>query len=399
MRRIFLITQVLLLAVALLLAAAPPAIASVERPPISIPLMAGKDMQVGRVIVGNDGEEWIKVKYKLSEDWLLKETHLHVTDDADKIPTTKKGNPIPGHFVKNDEWDPPKPETVYKFPMEKWPVGTLLFIAAHAVVVQIEDDEVIREETAWGGFPDAPVGPPPDTDPEEWERPFVWRFVERGNWATYFARLVGPQLSADEGASAVWTDEEAKTGSHSYKLDVSGALPAGTEARLQIGLRQFELGQINLISWWEYLDTGYPPHVDIFLDVNENGEWDGYAGGDEKLIFEYAYNGHLAEGWPTYGAETGDWYPTFNDDGLGPNQVEEDALGWAGSGPAGGPDQVLETLGNWQSPSGVTYNTGYGERTIDEHTSILWVQIEVDNWLAPTLAYVDDIVIDMEILP
>jgi len=112
---------------------------------VSFPLFAGKDLRVGDVLVWNDENE-VCVKYQLSdtaleEGWLLYETHLAVATDLDKIPHTKKGNPIPGQFpYGNDELGGVEEDGLYCIPFGK-EEGELdvgcdddIVIAAHAVV-------------------------------------------------------------------------------------------------------------------------------------------------------------------------------------------------------------------------------------------------------------------------
>ena len=198
------------------------------------------------------------------------------------------------------------------------------------------------------------------------------------------------ETTDDDDAKAELSDEQAHSGSESVHLETTGTEGGGDEARIVIPLPDgTTLGDIDSISWWEYNVAGYPPHVDMFLDVNKNTTYDGYPD-DDVLVFEYAYNAisHYGEGGPTYGAETGAWYQTFSDDGNGPAQVDDPASAWPGSGPPGPPGAIeLNTLADWQSVSGITYDS----KTVDSTTPVLWLEIEVDNWIAQTEAYVDDI--------
>jgi len=94
-------------------------------------LVAGKDFEVGTVIVSNDTEN-LYVKYLITApNWCLTETHLHVAESWEVIPQ-KNGNPIPGKFDYKLEHDCVK-EYTYEVPWVLEPC-TKLFIAAHAVV-------------------------------------------------------------------------------------------------------------------------------------------------------------------------------------------------------------------------------------------------------------------------
>ncbi|HEY45441.1 MAG: hypothetical protein AMJ88_06200 [Anaerolineae bacterium SM23_ 63] len=124
-------------------------------------LIAGQHIDVGNVEVWNDGSN-LFVQYVTSGDWCLTETHLAVAGSIEQIPTTKKGNPIPGQFDYKSEYDPypcVKNPDPYVIPLS-WGIGESVYIAAHAAVVQplgdcyesvwqIGDVEVVNETTGW----------------------------------------------------------------------------------------------------------------------------------------------------------------------------------------------------------------------------------------------------------
>ena len=177
-------------------------------------------------------------------------------------------------------------------------------------------------------------------------------------------------------------------GQDEFFLEATGDV--GDEDRIVIPMPLgFTLGELNTISWREYLVKGYPPHVDVFLDMGDS------------LNFEYAYNTetHYGEGQITgdtaYGALKDAWYATFSDDENGPVQINADAKAWPNSGPPGPPGSIeLHTLANWQSETGVTYTTNGEEKTINADSVVTKLEIEVDNWIVQTEAYVDDIKIN-----
>jgi hypothetical protein len=165
---------------------------------------------------------------------------------------------------------------------------------------------------------------------------------------------------------------------------------AGTEARIIVGLPAgTTLSNITSISWQEYLVQGYPPHVDIILDLDNDGI------GDDALVVEYAYNTatHYAEAHTAteaYGAQTGAWYNTFNDDGNGPSSVTDTTFAWLNSGapgpyPPDGINMIGDTLANWKA------GTVSGGGSVDGSTKVLRLEIEIDNWIRDTDAYVDSI--------
>ena len=193
-------------------------------------------------------------------------------------------------------------------------------------------------------------------------------------------------LESDTKAEAELSTDQAYTGDDSAHLETLGDPGSGDEARIVIPVPEgTTLADIAAVSWWEYLVAGYPPHLDIMLDINGDGTI------DDSLVFEYAYNDvalHYLEGPMPYGALTGDWYQTFSDDGNGPAQVDDTAYGWLSSGPPGAPGDptfISGTLADWKSGS---VNTA-----IDGITSVVSLEIEIDNWVVQSEAYIDDIVI------
>ncbi len=128
----------------------------------TVDLVAGQNKDVGDVIVWGDGQT-LYVKYTVSaEGCFLTETHLAIADSLDKIPQTKKGNPIPGQFPYKMVHNPPVAEYTYTVDATQWSADAKLYIAAHAVVVC----PGCGEETAWA---------------TTYNKEF-----EGANWATYF---------------------------------------------------------------------------------------------------------------------------------------------------------------------------------------------------------------------
>jgi len=109
-----------------------PVSAHTEADPLVVDLLAGQTIDVGDVLVWNDGD-YLYVKYVTTDGWLLTETHLAIATELSGIPQTKTGNPIPGKFTYFAYHDPPVDE--YTYPIDlTWDPGTILYIAAHAVV-------------------------------------------------------------------------------------------------------------------------------------------------------------------------------------------------------------------------------------------------------------------------
>ncbi len=178
-----------------------------------------------------------------------------------------------------------------------------------------------------------------------------------------------------------------------------GGTGNGGEARIVLTpLQPMTLGEVMSISWSEYLVSGYVPHVDIILDT------DGDGVRDNALVVEYAYNTTEGvvrpEGQPTYDGETAAWYQTLSDDGNGPVVINDTAYAWLASeasGPAGGAfgdgNFWITTLGSWK--------TGLGAPPVylDANTAVTGIEIEVDNWIAQSEAYIDNITVNGVAIP
>lgn len=119
----------------------------------------GDGIEVGEVLVWNDGDN-LYVKYVITDpDWCITETHLHVATSLAEIPQ-KNGNPPPGKFDYKGEHDCVS-EVFYTYDLavRGWGIDTDLTIAAHAVVIDIRSgardsyvDEVVAFTRINGNF-------------------------------------------------------------------------------------------------------------------------------------------------------------------------------------------------------------------------------------------------------
>jgi len=201
-------------------------------------------------------------------------------------------------------------------------------------------------------------------------------------------------LESDTKAEAELSTDQAYTGDDSAHLETLGDPGSGDEARIVIPLPEgTTLGKIESISWWTYLVDGYVPHVDLVLD------YDGDTSRDDVLVAEAAHqNDNDAIIWKdSYKGEDVGWIETFE----GASGVY---TSWAMSGNCGdvksvngetavwmvavnNPNFGLDTLANFQNTTGKTD----GSITINEETAVLALEIEIDNWIYQSEAYVDDI--------
>ncbi len=200
------------------------------------------------------------------------------------------------------------------------------------------------------------------------------------------------ETTGDDDATAELSDGQARSGEESVYLETTGTVGTGDEARIVIPLPEgTTLGDIDSISWWVWTVAGYPPHVDIVMDVDEDGELDD----EDILTAEMAYNNaegiELDEGLtPIYD----EWLQTFElTSGDVYGEIGDDTMLWVTKMGAGNDDAPWGTLGDWKA--GLVANDpgsdGLDDDVINGNAPVLRLEIEIDNWVLQTEAYVDDI--------
>jgi hypothetical protein len=187
--------------------------------PFETPLIAdGGDpttaIDVGNVLVWNDGSN-LHVKYEIeAADWYMSETHLAVATSLGGI-TQKNGNPIPGKFPYANAHDPWVTEFEYEIPLADFSAsaGDELVIAAHAVVWEtsstatvtgVSDASVLV--TAFNGVA---VGPNPAVaayEPVGYQDCGLYMLSPASNsvWDTQNGRAVANDVSTDPFFGALW---------------------------------------------------------------------------------------------------------------------------------------------------------------------------------------------------
>ena len=199
---------------------------------------------------------------------------------------------------------------------------------------------------------------------------------------------------ASDNATAELSDEQAYSENKSVHLWTEGIEGAGHEARITIPMpKKTELGDIESISWWVYAASGYPPHIDITLDCNENNVVDD----EDMLTAEMSLN---CDGAPkSIDTLTGEisynstWVQTFrlpSSDNF--SAITDNTTFWVTKMGSGDQNAPWGTLGEWKS--GIVAHDPENEITplvISENATVLKLEIEVDNWVKQSDAYVDDI--------
>lgn len=115
-----------------------------------VSLTAGQYIDVGSIVVGNDGE-YLYVTYKTTGDWYLTEVHLHVLDEDPERRLPPGRTPYKSDVDYEKEFTLKVPLSDFDFDFEEQCDVFSLWLQAHAVVKKIVDEEVVQEETAYGG--------------------------------------------------------------------------------------------------------------------------------------------------------------------------------------------------------------------------------------------------------
>jgi len=170
------------------------------------------------------------------------------------------------------------------------------------------------------------------------------------------------------------------------------------------------LGDIASLSWSVYTDEGYPPHADLILDLDDDGN------PDDSLVFEYAYQPLTGTGYaytgpgdpyghydPALQATFYDpphdtWVTTLQSDAneAVTGEINDTSVAWLGSGLAGPyTGGFFGTLGDFKAGT-VTAIGGTDPAGIDSTAMVLEIHIEVDNWIGPAAAYIDDVALNGE---
>ena len=121
----------------------------------TVTLFAGRTIDVGTVVIANDGER-LCVTYDTTGPWFLTENHLDIALTPSEIPQTNSGNPRPGQFSYSHTFTTPVQSDEHCFTLAElgYEPGAVLYIAAHCKVVRMESGGAVQRETAWGdGLP------------------------------------------------------------------------------------------------------------------------------------------------------------------------------------------------------------------------------------------------------
>ena len=211
---------------------------------------------------------------------------------------------------------------------------------------------------------------------------------------TLYVRPMILSATADE-ATAAWSQDQAQTGSYSAHLKTTGTVNSGHKATVRVEMPSgTTLGSITSVSWQRYLVAGYVPHLDIKLEGGITLTVEGAYANSDQTVANFAQNVWAAMfdggdgGYPA-------WATWLTGSVTNTTQLNDDMAVWrSGSGGAAGfnvaePGEI-GTDRNLQKLS--TYRAGWNG--ISDATVVEALEIEVDNWVHQTEAYVDAIEIN-----
>lgn len=112
--------------------------------PTKVTLFAGQHIDVGTLTVTNDTQN-LYIRYDLTGDWLLSETHLFVGAEED-LPLNGGQNPKIGHFPYHGTHGL---VSSYTFTIDLSKLSNCFVISAHASVIESVNGELINSETAF----------------------------------------------------------------------------------------------------------------------------------------------------------------------------------------------------------------------------------------------------------
>jgi hypothetical protein len=101
---------------------------------LSVPLYVKSNERVGKVTVRLEGGD-LKVTYQVNDGWYIKQTNLDVSDNYNGLPLKADGSPnIEANPYKSKHFTPVK-SADYTISASQWPLGTDLYVAAQAIVI------------------------------------------------------------------------------------------------------------------------------------------------------------------------------------------------------------------------------------------------------------------------
>lgn len=213
--------------------------------------------------------------------------------------------------------------------------------------------------------------------------------------------LTAVTTQSAEGAVAELSADPEDPGTPAIHLETTSEPGSGSEAGIVIELPEgTTLEDIESVSWWIRTAAGYRPHLDIVMDHDGDGEVDE----EDMLTAEMAYNnfaGSELDSIPPLSPALGEWLQTFElTSGDGYGDINNDTMLWVTRQGAGNDDAPWGTLFQWKAGgAGVTNPPENGDTltgSIAHDAEVLRLEIEIDNWVLQSEAYVKGIEIVLD---
>lgn len=204
-----------------------------------------------------------------------------------------------------------------------------------------------------------------------------------GAFASLSAEFPWTTNLGDEGlGTSQWVISNAYTGFYSVEMNSTGAT-VGDEGRFVVTLASgIPLDSLYTISWQVFTALGYPPHVDVILSS-------GNVLTAEMAVDQGMSIIHIASILPKVWVKTFELFPGDT----GHDEIDNSTVFWVANLGGGTSDAPFGTLQNWKDNSGLS---NPGNDTIPDVSSdtIVRLEFEVDNWIANSESYIDDILIN-----
>lgn len=224
------------------------------------------------------------------------------------------------------------------------------------------------------------------------------------------------QLSSTPEATAEIVEEPSMATVIHLKAP-GNAVTEANESRIEIRFTEpYTLNDLVNLSWRVNTTMGYPPHTDILL--SEDGE-----NVTDELVFEFAYQPYVGAGYEYvspgnpyghydpglqgfyYNPPYNGWVNTFQNatDEIGTGIIDNNSICWLGSGLPGpynisGPAAFFGKLGDFKNGT-VTAIGREDASGVSGNTTVIGINIEIDNWIGPSEAYISEVTLNGESTP
>lgn len=229
-------------------------------------------VDVGGVKVWDDGVTLFVQMFTDVDSWEISGIHLHVGNEPDDIPQTKKGNTKPGKFDVKAGFDPRVTETpIYEFLLADYPDGPV--IAAHAdlrdsmtmsLVSEPGGADVYGPLPSYAGIAD-PLWATPVPAVATWVHPY-WPSIPDATWISNTYYIEG---DIEPDTWRLFEDTIPGVAMGSYKLQTASMVTATADNAEEVYLNGQFVGSdgevqgpfVDDLEWGTLIDYDLAPFV------------------------------------------------------------------------------------------------------------------------------------------